>query len=141
MKTLIKPLALGLVLSLGLQACASGQQDEALRSAERRMEDYRIVDTRLRAHPMASLVERDLTRVEAWLQRAEIMLNDEDRDPEQLDLLLQVIEGQLVQTKAQLSALDAEQQLETQRAAYEQRAGQLRRRQEATAQPPKEGSP
>lgn len=140
MKTTIKPLALGLVLSLGLSACASGE-DQALRSAERRMEDYRIVDSRLREHPLADLVERDLTRVEAWLQRAEIMLNDEDRDPEKLDLLLQVIEGQLVQSKAQLSALDAEQQLERQRAAYEKRATQLRTRQAATAQPTKEGSP
>lgn len=140
MKTPLKPLALGLVLSLGLSACASGE-DQALRSAERRMEDYRIVDSRLRDHPLADLVERDLTRVESWLQRAEIMLNDEDRDPEMLDLLLQVIEGQLVQSKAQLSALDAEQQLERQRAAYEQRADQLRARQAATAQPPKEGSP
>lgn len=121
-----------LVGALGFTACAHQMDSQAKQAAERRIEDYRMVSASLKKHPKAGLVERDMTRVNSWLRRAEVMLNDEDRDPKVFALLLDTIEGQLIQVRSTLSRLDAEQALEQERLNYERRAIDLNKRRKAT---------
>lgn len=138
-RPLLIMIAMCLALATALPGCA--HQDAAVQqNAERKLEDYRLVASLLSKHDKAPLVQRDLTRVNTWMRRAEVMLNDEDRDDKTLKLLLSTIEGQLIQVRSALSRLEAEATLEQERQAYEQRALELKKRQ-ATAESSKKEQP
>ena len=123
MKTLL--LIISTLTLLFLTACASGasvpDDDVTRKSPEQRLYEARLVLTDLKDAPDAALVSRELDRASVWIGRAELILSQPEHDPERVTLLLDTIEGQLVQVRAFYSAKDSTDALERTRGRYEDR--------------------
>ncbi len=127
----IKIAIIGLTLALaGMSSgCAASHPDEILPdnspSNDERVQNYYTLLKRMGKDPRAEEISTELDRAAVWLQRVEALLARPEEEREKLPLLLDAIEGQLVQMRAFLARRDAENALESKRSAYQGQMEQI----------------
>ncbi len=118
-------LALALALSPVTTGCAGASPaeaeypDQAPKSYAERLAQHRAAVAALRRNPFSNEAAGDLGKAESWLGQAERLAAEEEE--EELDLLLQAIEGQLALVQSFYGRREAEAALERVRADYEKR--------------------
>lgn len=117
-----------LLCALVLMGCGASQQERliAKRSLDERLQTYTTVLSTLRAHPRAEAVKIELDQAGGWLRRAEALsVSPEGALGPRMDLLLDVVDGQLVRIKAELGRQTAVSRLERERTRYEGEMGRF----------------
>lgn len=116
--------------------CASAPQlDETIPevSAQDQLQSYRAIVRALREHPYHELVQQELDRVDGWMIEVSQRLAQDEVDGPRVALLMEVIQAQLVETRARLASLEAERALEAEREAYERQMQQIQQQREQNA--------
>lgn len=117
-----------LICAVLLLGCGASQQAQlvAKRSVDERLQTYTTVLSTLRTHPQAEGVRLELDQAGGWLRRAEALsVSPEGVLSPRMDLLLDVVDGQLVRIKAELGRQAAVSRLERERTRYEGEMGRF----------------
>ena len=122
-------LALAALFAAGaLTGCGASQADQliAKRSVDERLQTYSTVLTKLGASPEAEKTRIELDQAAGWLRRAEALsVTPEGAVSTRMDMLLDVIDGQLVRVKAEQSRQAAERRFEGERTRFEGEMGRF----------------
>ena len=111
-----------------LCACGASQADQliAKRSIDERLQTYSTVLSQLGASPEAEKTRIEIDQAAGWLRRAEALsVTPEGATSARMDMLLDVIDGQLVRVKAEQARQAAARRFEGERGRYEGEMGRF----------------
>lgn len=122
-------LGLAAFIAVGtLTACGASQAEQliAKRSVDERLQTYATVLSQLGASPEAEKTRIELDQAAGWLRRAEALsVTPEGATSPRMDVLLDVIDGQLVRVKAEQARQAAATRFESERTRFEGEMGRF----------------